>query len=131
SRENDSETLSPETFGARSEQACSDRAPNDLSKCPPERRAARNAETLGNTDENANSRGPHPRLFVLTRVPQSSRRKCLAPQSGLEPGTNRLTDLLPGRLSHQGISRALRREQSGFLARVVGSQVLVLQSVPA
>src|SRR5262249_61939307 len=48
SRENDSETLSPETFGARSEQACSDRAPNDLSKCPPERRAARKARKLEN-----------------------------------------------------------------------------------
>ena len=40
SRQLNSETLSPETFRARSEQACSDRAPDDLSKCPPERRTA-------------------------------------------------------------------------------------------
>src|SRR5262249_52022100 len=52
---------------------------------------SRTAPPLENTGENANSRGPHPRLFVLTRVPQSSRQKCLAPRVGFEPTTNRLT----------------------------------------
>ena len=40
SRELNAETLSPETCGPRSEQACYDRAPDDLSKCPPERGTA-------------------------------------------------------------------------------------------
>ena len=71
SRELNAETLSPETFGARSEQACYDRAPDDLSNCPAERTTPWYAKTLENTGGNANSRGVVPRLLLLTCVPKS------------------------------------------------------------
>src|SRR5262249_20725606 len=71
SRALNAETLSPETFGARSEQACYVRTPNDLSNCGERVAPSRIAETLEKTGGNANSRGGGPRLLVLTRVPQS------------------------------------------------------------